>query len=83
MKTIVNIAGITDHSGSAPLTTYSNAVKTVIQTPNENGKRYRYPVRYVLAATAFLIAAAALAAPLFTFIVERRTPTEIPSALIF
>lgn len=46
MKTIVNIAGITDNSGSAPLTTYSNAVKTVIQTPNENGKRYRYPVRY-------------------------------------
>lgn len=42
MKTIVNIAGITDNSGSAPLTTYSNAVKTVILTPNENGKRYRY-----------------------------------------
>lgn len=47
MKTIANTASITDNSETVPITVYSNAVRTLVRTPDDDGKRFYYKVVYV------------------------------------
>lgn len=42
MKTITNIVSIIDYSGSEPVTLYSNAVQTLVRTPQDDGVQRVY-----------------------------------------
>ncbi len=46
MKTITNIASLTQISGTSRVVTYSNAVQTLIKAPKTNGRGAYYIIIY-------------------------------------